>query len=417
MLRNIDGSGLIRLRFETTADKQDVLVEMSIDEQYAIDKSGSEDTSTLVIKGISPSILVGDYKSKYTLPVFIFKHNPSTDFFDPAGVTNSQSNINMPASISFSWQLMEGAGLNKSFVSQFFSEEEDFYTQLFKPVTRGLSPAEKNIRLYLLVVADTLDDHIGPACNRDMQRMVTTFKALTDYLGIKFFPKTICGKEYSKKTVLDAIAGLRPSANDIVVFYYSGHGFRLPERPRDFPNLKLKNFKNLRQNFRDSITWVKKDRQDNITYSLNMEDIYLMIKKKGARFNLVMSDCCNNDIFSVNAIGTKPGKTKGSGVEWSEDNIRTLFLNNTPMSILASAALGGEKATSNNDFGGFFSYFFKMAMENYCSKLKTSPTWFQIFDDTKSQTINKANHTYCDKPYIPSNICQQTPVYKIAFGR
>jgi hypothetical protein len=415
MLRNIDGSGLIRLRFQNAADGSDVLVETDVDEQYPMDANGMQDTATLLITAINPRFIDGDNNAKYTLPVFIFKYNASNDFFEPSGVADTK-NKNSSGN-SFSWQLIEAAAMSKEFISQYFSEDEDFYTNFFKPVTKGLSPIEKNIRLHLLVVADTLDETIGSSCNKDMQRAVETFKTLTDYLGIKFLPTTICGKQYSKTNVQAAITALKPSPNDIVVFYYSGHGFRIPEKPREFPNLKLKNFKNLRQNFRDSISWIRKDRQDNITYSMNMEDIFNMIRKKGARFNLVLSDCCDDDIFSVNATGTKPGKTKGSGVEWSEDNIRTLFFNKTPMSIIATSAKQGQRASSNNSFGGFFSYFFKMSLENYCSKLKTSPTWDQIFHDTNTQTINKANHTYCEKPYIPANICHQEPIYKIAIGQ
>ena len=75
MLRNNDGSGLLRIRYETATDKQDVLIEMDTDEQYASDKSGLEDTSLLVVKSINPRFIIGDDKTKYILPVFIFKYN------------------------------------------------------------------------------------------------------------------------------------------------------------------------------------------------------------------------------------------------------------------------------------------------------------------------------------------------------
>lgn len=417
MMRNNDGSGLLRVRYQPTTSTDDVLIEMDTDEQYAIDISGLEDTTTLVIKGINPKFIMGESKSKYSPPTFIFKYNKANDFFEPSTVISSISGIQVPPTTSFSWQLVEGAALNKSFVSQFFSEDEDLYKNFFQPLTRGLSPLEKNMRLFLLIVADTLDETIGSACAKDIPRAIQLFKDLTDYLGIKFLPKTICGKQYSKANVQAAINALRPLANDIVVFYYTGHGFRLPENTRPYPNLKLKNFKTLRSNFRDSLSWIKQSRKDNIIYSLNIEDIFDQIRKKGARFNLVLSDCCNNDIFSTSAIGTKPGKTKGSGVEWNEDNIRTLFLNKNPMSILATAARSGQKSTCNLSFGGFFSYFFKQSMESFCSKLKTNPTWDLILQSTMIQTVNKASHTYCDKPYIPENICNQTPTYKIVFGR
>ena len=410
LVRYDDGSGLLRVRYIVPQTNQDVVVESDVDEQYVAD------TNILVLKAINPRFIVGNDKT-FNSPLFLFKNNLTTRYFEPAGVVLSPQEMEMPANTSFTANLFERISISKDFMLQFFSEDEDFYTNLFTNRTRGLTQVEKSIKLHLLIVADTLDKEIGSACAKDMRRIIETFTGLTNFLGIKIFTKTICGKEYSKQNIQTAINNLKPSVNDIVIFYYTGHGFRIPEKPGRFPNLKLKNFRNLRENFRDSITWINKDRRDNITYSMNIEDIFNSIKKKRARFNLVMSDCCNNDIFGTNAIGTKPGKTKGSGIEWSEDNIRTLFLNETPMSILLAAASSGQKATSNNDFGGFCSYFFKTSMENYCSKLKNNGTWDLILQDTQKQTIFKARHTYCDKPYIPENICQQNPDYKIVFGR
>src|SRR6266487_3213629 len=418
LVRFDDGSGLLRIRYIIPETSQDILIETDLEEQNVLDRSGMPDTSLLVLKATNPRFIVGDDKIKFNPPVFLFKVNPASGYFEPSAIVASEQNTRMPPSTFFSAQFIERAVLTKDFVLQFFSEDEDFFLNLFNVSTRGLTPVEKNTKLYLLIVADTLDKEIGSSSAKDMKRVAETFTGLTNYLGIKIFPKTICGNDYSKKNVQAAVNSLKPSTNDIVVFYYSGHGFRIPENSKQqFPNLKLKNFRNERKNFRDSIAWITKDRQDNITYSLNIEDIFNSIKKKGARFHLILGDCCNNDIFSSNAKGTKPGKTKGSGIEWSEDNVRTLFLNKNPMSILATAASSGQKASSNDDFGGFFSYYFKTSMENYSSKLKKDVSWDVVLQDTQKQTILKARHTYCDKPYIPANICQQNPDYRIVFGR
>ncbi len=404
LVRFEDGSGLLRVRYVLPQTNEDRVVEMDLEEQIVIESSGLTDSNTIILKAINPRTIVGDSKIGFTPPLFILKYDPATDFFEPKAVSLSDTKMVQQAGVRFIGKLMERATLSKAFVLQYFSEDEDFYVNLFNNQTRGLSPVEKNIRLHLLVIADTLDKEIGSSCSKDMKRIIETFNGLTNFLGIKFFTKTICGKEYSKKNVQTAINNLRPAANDIVVFYYSGHGFRLPEQSRRrYPFIKLKT--------------LHKSRQDVIDNSINMEDIFVSIKKKGARFNLVLSDCCNNDIFSTNAKGTKPGKTKGSGVEWSEDNIRNLFLNKDPMSILMTSAQSGQKASSNDDFGGFFSYYFKVSMENYCSKLKNNVTWDLVLQDTQKQTTYKAKHTYCEKPYIPANICQQNPDYKIAHGR
>lgn len=416
LLRNDDGSGLLRIRYKVAGNTDDILVEAFTDEQIPLDKKGDPDTNLLIIKVINSSFIQNETQAKFQPPDILFRFNPLTGFFEPSGVTYFPG-TEMPPGVFFKWNLLEEAALSKKIVSQFFSEDDDFYINLFKPVTRGLSAAEKNIRMHLLIVADTLDSKIGISAVLDIKRVTETFGSISQYLGIKLLTTVITGKSFGKAGVQTAITKLRPAPNDIVIFYYSGHGFRIPEKPRNYPNLKLKNVKTLRENFSDSIAWARGSRQANITQSLNIQDIFNSIRKKGARMNLVISDCCNDDIFSVNVKSTKPSMTKSSGVQWNEENIRSLFLNKNPMSVLVTAAAEGERAASKDDFGGFFTYFFKTSLESHCSKLKSNVTWDQILQQAKRQTVAKASKTYCGNPKIPANICNQNPVYSIILGK
>jgi len=399
LVRYDDGSGLLRLRYNAPQTAQLVLVEMDTEESQATDpRSGKTDTSLLLLTTSNPRLIIGDNSSGIALPSFQFGYNAVTGFYEPTGVTPAQAGAVIDKRTSFAASLMEGPALSREFVAAFFSADEDFYINLFKSPGRGLTPAEQNMKLYLLVAADTLDEAIGSSCAMDMKRVVETFNGIAGFLGIKLVTRTIAGASYSKQNVQAAITGLKPARNDMVVFYYSGHGFR-KETTQRFPNIKLKTHHTTRE--------------DVLNNSLNMEDIFAAIKKKDARFNLILSDCCNNDIETPNSTGTKPGKTKSSGIQWDPDNCRRLFLNPTPQSILATAADNGQRASSNNDFGGFFSYYFKTSLENHCSKLKTNVSWDLVLQDAQTQTSYKAKHTYCDKPYIPANICNQYPYYII----
>lgn len=416
LMRNGDGSGLLRIRYKANGTSEDNLVEAFIAEQTPFDNKGEPDTNLLVIKLINPSFIQTDNQSKFNPPDIIFRYNAINGFFEPSGVTYTTGK-EIPSKFFFKWNLLEESALSKEVVSQFFSEDDDFYNNLFRPVTRGLSAAEKNIRMHLLIVADTVDKEIGISTALDIKRITELFNSICQYLGIKMLSTVITGKSFGKTGVQTAITNLRPLSSDIVIFYYSGHGFRIPEKPRNYPNLKLKNVKTLRANFRDSIAWARGSREANISQSMNIQDIFNTITKKGARMNLVISDCCNDDIFSVNAKGTKPSGTKSSGVQWNEENIRSLFLNKNPMSVLVTAAAEGERAASEDNFGGFFTYYLKTSLEAHCSKLKSNVSWDQVLQQAKTQTITKAKGTYCDKPKIPQNLCKQNPVYTIVSGK
>lgn len=415
LVRYDDGSGILRIRFANRNGGEDNVVETKLDEQNPSGADGQPDTSLLLLKAVNPSYIQGNQSSAFTLPAFVFRYNPSTEFFEPTGV---QPAADTGSFYPVNWKFLEGALLDKATVGQFFSEDDEFYTLLFKPVTRSITPAEKKIKMYLLIVADTLDKTIGSAVAKDVTKVIATFDAICSYLGITRVTNIIYGKNYSKAAVQNAIAKLRPSHTDIVVFYYSGHGFRLPEKPAlKYPNLKLKNYKVVRTRFQDSLSWLRADRKANVLNSMNMEDIYKSIVKKGARLNLVMSDCCNDDIFAASVETTKPSKTKGSGVEWNEENIRSLFLNKTPMSVLVTAAVSGQRSRTKKGFGSIYTDYFKGSLETYCSKLKKDVTWDLVLQTAGTQTANKVRNSACDKEGQSENACIQIPGYRIRIGR
>src|SRR6266536_728049 len=155
LVRFDDGSGLLRVRYIMPETSQDILIETDLEEQNVLEQSGMPDTSVLVLKATNPRFIVGDDKIKFNPPVFLFKMNPASGYFEPSGIVASEQNTGMSASTFFSAQLIERAALTKDFVLQFFSEDEDFFLNLFNLSTRGLTPVEKNTKLYLLIVADT----------------------------------------------------------------------------------------------------------------------------------------------------------------------------------------------------------------------------------------------------------------------
>lgn len=390
-----DGSGFLRVRF-INANREDVLLGYDLNQDVLLNTDQTEDTIHTLIRAINTEVFTGIFDRNQPGPVFLFEKKTGHSYFEPKGISSAGNPIMVDSAAEFHSVPLEGTTVTKEVFSNFFFEDETFMEQYFQSKSKDISKAEKSMKLHLIIIADTTEQVIGKSCAMDYHRTYSTYKDLANYLGCQFHFVGLAGKTFTKSDVVSQLKLLKPSTQDMVVFYYTGHGFRKPDDARRFPYLDLRS----------------RNGQSFLVETLNMEDIYTIIKKKNARMNLVMSDCCNAYVGAENVKATPPFVTKSLPQEYYLENVRSLFLK-PKISILATAADSTQKATSNDLCGGFFSYFFKQSLESGCSQSTVSPTWYGIFNSTKTQTIFKAQHTYCDRPFIPSNICNQSPCYKI----
>ena len=77
----------------------------------------------------------------------------------------------------------------------------------------------------------------------------------------------------------------KPSSKDIVIFYYSGHGFRLQGDKSIYPRMSFRTAKN------------KADKQ--VGENMGLEEVYNRIKALMPGVTLALGDCCNADILEI----------------------------------------------------------------------------------------------------------------------
>ena len=393
----------MRIRYDDPSTAEIVLVEMHLNEHYDSTKSGIEDTTVICYTGSKPDFIYGNSKAIFTKPLFRFALNASTGSFEPFDIRFMDS-----AGASRQGKLLKADFIKygeakDNFLLTFFTKEEEIY-QNFRPVinSRSIPARAKNIKMHLLAIGNSNDTIIGIACEKDMHMIIQTFRTIASFMGFQFRPDSIYANRYNKKNVEKAIKRINPSKDDIIIIYFSGHGFRKKNQPgKQFPFIDLRS----------------DPRANNfMSESINIEEIYKSIVMKGARLNLVLSDCCNSDPYVTNAIGTPIPKPRDSEMALSASNCIALFMDIKPVSILATAADIGQRATCNSTYGGFFSYFFKASLKNMLGSVKPIANWDQLFQEAQKNTVNKANNTYCDKPYIKENICRQVPRYLLQIG-
>lgn len=387
-LLETSGKGIVRLKLKNDTTP---IFEMEIQEQPSLPQENETSPKELIYEGNSIRRIRGSEQAP-ALFNFLF------------GITNNEAE---PSAISsgtiIKTTFISNDKLTRSLVQKYFTTSDMMYKNLFVKSTRGLSTAERNTRIHLIIVANTNDPALSEACKIDIERVETTFTDITDVMGIH--PINIIkieGSTYSKPNVLKAINSLKApylKRNDIIVFYYTGHGFRLPTKKTIYPMMDL------RANYE----------QKYMEHYLTIDTVFELIKKKGARMNLVMSDCCNWEPEMPLPYVAPDVRARSSEAEWDVDKLKALFLNPKRTNILSAAADKNQLAMSNAVAGSFFFKYFNEALTAEIKKTNRNQTtllsWQNILNTTQTLTFQKSRKTYCSKPYITQNLCNAKPIY------
>lgn len=396
ILRNDDGTGMVRVAYQNRGDNKKKLVEMVMQESYGQHEDGTDDSAQLVFVGLDPHFIVGTPDDYFLEDHFVFTFNVDSGFYEPSFVFSMPDDTSTQVGQLDEVRFLNQEDLTRELVMEFFTEEDDFYKQLFETSTRELSPDDKMAQLHLVLVANTEDRDIGKTCVIDKDATYKTFSEIAEFLEINFKPTVIAGKEFSKVNVDKAVSSVRPGPNDIVVFYYSGHGFNEVDEPYQFPYLDLRD---------------KSFQKYGGPFTLNIESIYQKLRSKGARLNLVISDCCNKDPTSGALVSSEGASTRTSSIGWNKENCQALFMSKQPLSIMMTAAQKGELSAGNPSDGGIFTFIFREQLEKALGPFTRNPSWNNLVQSAKKETVNKAKTTWCNKE--KKIVCVQNPVFKM----
>jgi len=206
-----------------------------------------------------------------------------------------------------------------------------------------------------------------------------------DYAGLKTTPENC----------KDIVENLRCKSNDIVVFYYIGHGARSTADKSRYPQMALA------QHYENKcipLEWVHKE-----------------LKKKNARLVITIGMCCNSYAEGLSAK-EKVAFSVNQGHSFvamdAVSNIQQLFLENKGDIIISSSDKGQAS------WGGYiqgvglmdcFSYSLMNIFNREVGKTYKAD-WESIFTDVQT-AVN--NETLAASRQPGSRVTQQTPVFDI----
>lgn len=234
--------------------------------------------------------------------------------------------------------------------------------------------------IHVFNFCNTLDPNIG--CEVDYVRTTQEAGLIAAFLNYDINYYNGEGEDCSNENLMNALNSLNCGKDDVILFYYSGHGTRSPQDKSEFPQMCLKYSGYEQDKFVAMYTVIEK------------------LQAKGARFTLVMADCCN---VASAGISAKSLMSKEGGAivddEMVASNYRKLFLENNGM-VAVTSSKKGQYSQGGNTHGGVFSYaFFEIALYAACTG-EIPATWDNVLGTVSSSIIE------IEEPYYEINLNQ-----------
>jgi len=393
-----DSRATARIQFNDPVSNDLFLYELSL-----IDSSieTANATAKYLIADGAPKLIVGPYDSAFLQPRFIFtkKYDSLGYYYDPAGTEFKMPDGKWVSAKTNSSQQKTYDDLrhDAGFVGSFYFETDDFYQYIFDERTRAI-PTPRDEKMYLIVVADTQDPTVGKSTKADLDNITALFTTLAKSLGIvRVIPTFISGNNYSKAAVELALKNLesqKPASTDIIVFYFSGHGFRLPG-DGNYPRMSFRTAANRRN--------------QEVGDNLELEAVDKRIKALHARVTIVLGDCCNTNIYANPVIGDDVIKAKGGSFlgNFNLSSAQKLFFPPAPVSILIGSVKKDHVSLSHPEIGGYYTHFFTAELEKnlwgyYNSSFlmfggQSNASWLRIIVNSSKDAAYKALRKVCGK--------------------
>lgn len=242
-------------------------------------------------------------------------------------------------------------------------------------------------RLHKILFGHTTDKSVGKSVETDMDRASNEIDDMGACLNYEVIPYIYCGEDCSKENLGKVLSVISTKSEDIVIFYYSGHGARAASDTSLFPQLAL------------NIT-----NEDNL---VPLEEVRNALINTNAHLSIVICDCSNyvdEHVASKSNALKLPTSKDSTSAKDNDDNHYGPFLGNK-MIITISASKVGEFAMCDAVDGGYFSKVF--FDELWSSKRGT--TWGKFLEKVCEKVVNLTSK----KVEQGALYNVQTPIYSI----
>lgn len=242
--------------------------------------------------------------------------------------------------------------------------------------------------IHWLTFIDTTDDNVGQidVLGRKVLygRYINLINAALASKGYTTNIQDYYGSRLSPENCKVAIQNLRCQPNDIIMFYYIGHGARaVNDNSTKYPQMCMG------QSYNEKL--------------IPLEWVNNQLKAKGARLSVVIGMCCNSEDRAVTSKISpqfSPNNNNTYMTDLEAERIQELCLNYKGNVIVTSASPGQTSKCAESNLG-YFDTYTNVYVHVFDDLMKgtINPSWDELLEYTKKAVNNVSKST-------------QTPIYE-----
>ncbi|HZK07131.1 MAG TPA: caspase family protein [Bacteroidales bacterium] len=189
----------------------------------------------------------------------------------------------------------------------------------------------------------------------------------------------LTGTNFKSENLQKTIGDLNCNENDVILFYYNGHGFRYRDQSDKWPTLFM--------------GYHIEGFDDTYLRSISLSKIANELKAKGARLTILIVDCCNGELsvlspsdIEVNGIASLNFSVRNS------ERFKELYEQSSGFIIVSSSEPGQTSGVSSR-YGGYFTNSF-LEIHKELTSISNYADWNDLLEKTKERTISVTQLNY-----------------------
>lgn len=250
--------------------------------------------------------------------------------------------------------------------------------------------------LHLIAVSATKDPTIGEGCKVNVSRIERNAEEIKQFIGFNLKKYIFQENDFDSDKVFECFSKIICNPNDVIWFYYSGHGINDDGK---YPKFLIQG-----------------------TKKMTLENTYALLELKKPKLLLCFADCCNFQASKHQTTRSEINERNQSYEELTKEiqksNYTKLFKEQEG-GIISSSSQAGEFSIYNEDLGGFFTLAFFESLFVHTHQ-KQGSDWEMILNQTKNDTqslLTSVNSNRIQTPQYDIRKKKQIKYYVVLQGQ